>query len=115
MSGAPDDVNCKSTDKIRESWSYSGSAWTDSHGKAIVVLPPFVRVHPAGFDYEVTPVDSGCSAFVAKEILDDRFTIRTDKPHTKVAWRVTARRAAGKPSPSESGGPLDTAREEDSR
>ena len=78
--------------KPRESWSYSGEVWTDSDGRAVVVLPPFVRAHQAGFDYELTPVASHCSAVVADEIVDDRFAIRTDEPHAKVAWRITALR-----------------------
>jgi hypothetical protein len=76
--------------KVRADWSYSGEVWTDGDGRAIVVLPSFVRAHSAGFDYELTPVASGCSAAVAEEIVDNRFTIATDEPHVKVAWRVTA-------------------------
>ena len=74
----------------RESWSYSGEVWTDGGGRAVVVLPPLVRAHRAGFDYELTPVGAHCSAVVAEEILDEQFTIATDEPHVKVAWRVTA-------------------------
>ena len=78
--------------KPRESWSYSGEAWTDGDGRAVVRLPSFVRTHRAGFAYELTPVASRCSAAVAEEIAGDRFTIATDEPHAKVAWRVTALR-----------------------
>ena len=76
----------------RAGWSYSGEVWTDGDGRATVVLPPFIRAHRAGFEYEVTPIDSRCLAFVADEIVDDRFTIESDAPHMKVAWRVTALR-----------------------
>jgi hypothetical protein len=76
----------------RESWSYSGEVWTGADGRAVVVLPPFVRAHRSGFDYELTPVGSTASAMVADEISDDRFTIATEDPHVKVAWRVTALR-----------------------
>jgi hypothetical protein len=85
MSGMQDE-------KARAGWSYSGEAWTDGEGRATVVLPSFVRTHRAGVEYELTPIDSGCSATVAEEIVDDRFTITTDEPHVKVAWRVTALR-----------------------
>jgi hypothetical protein len=78
----------------RESWSYSGEVWTDANGRAVVVLPPFVRAHRAGFEYALMPLGSASSAFVAEEIEDDRFTIATDSPHVKVAWRVTALRQA---------------------
>jgi hypothetical protein len=85
MSGTPDD-------KPRASWSYSGEVWTDGDGRAVVVLPPFIRSHQAGFDYQLTPVDSNCVATVAEEIAGGRFTIATDQPHVKVAWRVTPHR-----------------------
>jgi hypothetical protein len=86
--------------KPLESWSYGGDVWTDGDGRAVVVLPPFVRAHRA-FVYEVTPVGTPCHATVAEEIVGDRFTIATDRPHAKVAWRVTPLRdvtsAAGRP------------------
>jgi hypothetical protein len=76
----------------RESWSYSGEVWTDANGRAVVVLPPLVRAHRAGFAYELAPVGAAGSAIVAEEIVDDHFTVATDEPHMKVAWRVTALR-----------------------
>jgi hypothetical protein len=84
----------------REGWSYSGEVWTDEGGLAVVVLPRFVGAHRAGFEYELRPVDSRCSATLAKEIADASFTISTDEPHVKVAWRVTPLRA----TPPERGG-----------
>ena len=81
---------------LREGWGYSGEVWTDEKCQAVVVLPPFIRAHQAGFEYELTPADLHCSAFVATEIVDDRFTIVTEVPHVKVAWRVTALREAGR-------------------
>ena len=80
--------------KAREGWSYSGEVWTDDHGRAVVGLPPFVRAHQAGFAYELTPISSPCSAIIAEKIADERFTIATEKPHVKVAWRITALREA---------------------
>ena len=77
-------------DRAQEPWSYCGEVWTDDAGRAEVVLPPFVRAHRAGFDYELTPVDADCSATVADEIDGVRFTIVTNRPHAKVEWRVTA-------------------------
>jgi hypothetical protein len=76
----------------RESWSYSGEVWTDGEGCAVAALPLLVRAHRAGFEYELTPVDSRCSRTVAEEIVNNSFTIATDRPHVKVAWRVTALR-----------------------
>jgi hypothetical protein len=82
---------------IRESWSYSGEVWTGDDGRAVVVLPPFVRVHRAGFDYELIAADPRRSAAVSEEILDHKFSVETDKPHVKVAWRVTPLRGAARP------------------
>jgi hypothetical protein len=87
-------VESRGHDIPREGWSYSGDVWTDGDGRAVVVLPTFVRAHRHGFDYELTPLESPCSAVVAEEIADNRFTIATDGPHMKVAWRVTAFRAS---------------------
>jgi hypothetical protein len=80
------------TDTARESWSYSGEVWTGDDGRAVVVLPAFVRSHRAGFDYELVPVEADCSAVVTEAIVEGRFAIETDVPHVKVAWRVTALR-----------------------
>lgn len=76
----------------REGWSYTGEVWTDGEGRAVVVLPTFVSAHRAGFDYELTPISSLCSAVIAEELVDGRFWIATDQPHVKVAWRLTALR-----------------------
>jgi hypothetical protein len=82
-------VSDESQARPRKGWSYSGEVWTDESGRAVVVLPPFVRAHRAGFEYDLRPADSCCSATVAEEIAEDRFTISTDQPHMKVAWRIT--------------------------
>ena len=83
--------------EARESWSYSGEVWTGADGRAVVVLPAFVRAHRAGFDYELRPLAARCSAVVTDPVADDRFAIETDVPHVKVAWRVTALRDAPHP------------------
>ena len=76
-------------EKAREGWSYSGEVWTDADGRAVVALPPFVRLHRAGFDYELTPLGADCEATLAEATAADRFTVATSEPHVKVAWRVT--------------------------
>jgi hypothetical protein len=85
MSDGPQERN-------REPWSYRGEARSDAEGRAVVVLPAFVRAHRAGFEYELTPLRSNTTACVFEEIDGDRFTVATDRPHVKVAWRVTAMR-----------------------
>jgi hypothetical protein len=69
---------------------YSGEVWTDARGLATVALP-----RPAGYlrgnlDYELRACDRAVTAKVVAELLDGRFTIATDEPHVKVAWRVTS-------------------------
>jgi hypothetical protein len=81
---------------VRESWSYSGEVWTDHEGRAVVSLPPFVRAHVAGFDYELTAVGSPAEASVAEPIADGKFAIVTEQPHVKVAWRITPLREPAK-------------------
>ena len=88
-------MNDELQERAREPWSYSGEVWTDAHCRAVVVLPSFVRAHRAGFEYELTPLDSRAHARVAEQVSDDRFTIATDQPHIKVAWRVTALKETG--------------------
>jgi hypothetical protein len=88
-------VNDELQERGREPWSYSGEVWTDANGRAVVVLPSFVRAHPAGFDYELTPLGSSANARLATQIRDGRFTVATDQPHVKVAWRVTALKETG--------------------
>ena len=88
-------MNDEPQERTREPWSYSGEVWTDAEGRAVVVLPSFVRAHRAGFEYELTPLGSQANARLATQISDDRFTIATDQPHVKVAWRLTALKETG--------------------
>ena len=83
-------MNEEQQERTRETWSYSGEVWTDATGRALVVLPSFVRAHHAGFDYDLKPIDSPAHARVAEKVSDDRFAVATDQPHVKVAWRITA-------------------------
>jgi hypothetical protein len=83
-------VSASPRERTREPWSHTGEVWTNAGGRAVVVLPPFTRAHRAGFEYQLTPLGAACSANVAEEIVDGRFTIVSDEPHVKVAWRVTA-------------------------
>jgi hypothetical protein len=88
-------VNEEQQEQAREPWSYSGEVWTDATGRAVVVLPSFVRAHHAGFLYELTPLDSRAHARLTDEVSDDRFAVATDQPHVKVAWRITALKETG--------------------
>ena len=72
--------------------AYAGEVWTDGRGYATVALPrSAVRLHGT-VEYELRPLERDVSAAIAAELVDGRFTIATDEPHVKVAWRVAVRR-----------------------
>jgi hypothetical protein len=70
---------------------FSGEVWTDARGYATVALPHTVGFLHGGLAYELHPVTAGVTAQIAAELSDGRFTIATDEPHVKVAWRITTR------------------------
>jgi hypothetical protein len=77
--------------------AYSGEVWTDARGYATVALPNSVgRLH-GGLQYELRPFAHGITAVIAAQLVDGRFTIATDQPHVKVAWRLFDRRATNGP------------------
>jgi hypothetical protein len=72
--------------------AFSGEVWTDARGYATVALPRSAgRLH-GNVAYELRPFTNGVTAEIAAELMDGRFTIATDEPHVKVAWRVTGTR-----------------------
>jgi hypothetical protein len=76
--------------------AFSGEVWTDARGYATVALPHAAGSLHRGLVYELTPCARDVSAEIAAELGDGRFTIATDEPHVKVAWRVSGRRSHGK-------------------
>ena len=66
---------------------FSGEVWTDARGYATVHVPELARLHGRA-RYELTPFTRGVRAQLAAELIDGRFTIATEEPHVKVAWRV---------------------------
>ena len=78
--------------------SYHGEVWTDGRCYATVRLPAEtdVLLSPP-FVYELRDLEPPSTARVTRELENGRFTIRTDEPHVKVAWRLTGRRPAGHP------------------
>jgi len=74
---------------------YRGEVWTDGGGYATVRLPgEDVPLEPP-LEYELRDLDPPSSARVIAKLKRGRFTIQTDEPHVKVAWRITGRRSAG--------------------
>ena len=75
--------------------SYHGEVWTDARGYATVRLPAEAAPLEPPVEYEMQDLEPPSTARVTGELKDGRFTIHTDEPHVKVAWRLTGRRPAG--------------------
>jgi hypothetical protein len=68
---------------------YTGNVITDDNGDAIVTLPDYFTTLNRNFRYQLTVIGQFAQAIVADEIVNHRFTIKTDKPRVKVSWQVT--------------------------
>jgi hypothetical protein len=77
-----------------ETLAYHGEVWTDGRGYATVSLPTDAGLLEPPLAYELQDLDPPSSARVTAELRRGRFTIRTQEPHVKVAWRIT-----GHPAP----------------
>ncbi len=75
---------------------FSGEVWTDARGYATVVLPRSAGRSHGSLEYELRPSTPNVNATIAAQLVDGRFTIATDEPHVKVAWRVSGRPPARK-------------------
>ena len=74
-----------------DSTAYHGEVWTDGSGFATVRLPVEAGSLQPPLEYELRDLDPQSSARVTAELADGRFTIATDQPHVKVAWRISRR------------------------
>lgn len=72
--------------------SYHGEVWTDTRGFATVRLPTEAGALEPPLEYELRDLDPPSSARVTAELHNGRFTIATDQPHVKVAWRISRRK-----------------------
>ncbi len=68
---------------------YNGNVTTDANGEAVIQLPDWFEALNKDFRYQLTPIGQFAQAMVLKEIADNQFTIKTDKPNVKVSWQVT--------------------------
>jgi len=73
---------------------FHGEVWTDARGQATVSLPRDAYPAQAELDYALHAIDGESGVRVLSELRDGRFTIATDQPHVKVAWRISGRRAS---------------------
>jgi len=72
--------------------SYHGEVWTDARGFATVRLPVEVDPPQPPLEYELRDLEPASTARVTAELRDGRFTIQSDRPHMKVAWRISGRK-----------------------
>jgi hypothetical protein len=77
--------------------AYHGEVWTDGRGYATVRLPAEAAPLEPPLEYELRDVEPASSARVTAELDGGRFTIQTEQPHVKVAWRLTRQRGVGQP------------------
>jgi hypothetical protein len=68
---------------------YNGNTETDSEGNSTITLPTYFEALNKDFRYQLTVIGQFAQAIVMKEINDNKFVIKTDKPNVKVSWQVT--------------------------
>ena len=68
---------------------YNGIITTDGNGTAVVILPDYFEALNMDFRYQLTVIGDFAQAIVAEKIINNLFTIRTDKPNVEVSWQVT--------------------------
>lgn len=80
-----------------DSIAFHGEVWTDGRGFATVRLPTGAERLLPPLEYELRDLEPPSSARITAELDGGRFTIATEQPHVKVAWRISGRRPAGQP------------------
>jgi hypothetical protein len=76
--------------------SFHGEVWTDARGQATVSLPQDAYPPRVELEYGLHPIDGESVVRVISELRNGRFTIASDEPHVKVAWRVSRPREEAK-------------------
>ncbi len=68
---------------------YNSNVVTDGSGTAIVTMPSWFEALNTDFRYQLTAIGRPAQAWVASEIANRSFLIKTSKPGVKVSWQVT--------------------------
>ena len=68
---------------------YDGNIITDMTGNATVLLPEWFEALNKDFRYQLTVIGDFAQVIVSREIQNNQFQIRSDKPNVKVSWQVT--------------------------
>jgi hypothetical protein len=69
---------------------YSGNVTTNGKGFATVRMPRWFQALNRSFRYQLTSLSGLQQVAVAKEMHGNRFTVQSQRPHSKVSWQVTA-------------------------
>ena len=72
--------------------SFHGEVWTDARGQATVSLPLDAYPPQAELEYALQPIDGESGVRLTSELREGLFSIATDQPHVKVAWRISRRK-----------------------
>ncbi|GBC96983.1 hypothetical protein HRbin16_02798 [bacterium HR16] len=73
--------------------AYRGNVVTDANGYATITLPSYFESINRDPTYHLTVIDNSDDFVLAKvvrEVQNNQFVIRTNKPHVKVSWEVKA-------------------------
>lgn len=73
--------------------TYSGNVITDASGTAMVELPGYFEALNTDYRYQLTVLGQFAQAIILREIQNNTFVIKTDKPLVKVSWQVTGVRS----------------------
>lgn len=68
---------------------YDGTVVTDAEGNATIELPAYFEALNSDFRYQLTAIGQFAQAIVSKEISNNSFHIKTDRPNVKISWQVT--------------------------
>jgi hypothetical protein len=68
---------------------YNGNITTNQDGEATVILPDYFDALNVDCRYQLTVIGQFAQAIVAREIKNNRFGIKTDRPPVKVSWQVS--------------------------
>ncbi len=68
---------------------YDGNVVTDGSGTATVTMPAWFEALNTDFRYQLTTIGQPAQAWIASEIANGSFTVKTSKPGVKVSWQVT--------------------------
>lgn len=68
---------------------YNGNITTDTNGLATIQMPDYFEALNRDFRYQLTCIGTFAQVIVERELSQNSFTIRSDKPKVKVSWQIT--------------------------